>query len=355
MSQSIHGRGAQKKVHNRFQALEHEPLNEYLNFCEIEGEEADKSRTQYIDVFPKTFVNKVTSPDVGMMYSANPFQGCEHGCVYCYARNSHEYWGYGAGVDFERNILIKKNAPSLLEKKIRGKNWMGDTIVFSGNTDCYQPIERKLKITRKCLEVMLKWRNPTGIITKNALILRDLDLLKEMARYNTIGVHISITSLSEDTRRLLEPRTSSIKNRLKTVEVLSSHNIPVNVMIAPIIPSLNSHEILPIIKKVASLGAISVAHTIVRLNGQIAEIFSDWAKKRLPNKADRMLHQIAECHNGKLNDNEWGRRMRGEGILAKQIADTVRLGRTKYLKGKKMPVLDNTHYLNLKNPQQKLF
>ncbi len=355
MSQSMKGRGAQKKVHNRFFELEHEVLDEFLNFCEMEGEEADKNKTKYIDVFPKTFVNKVTSPDIGMMYSANPYQGCEHGCIYCYARNSHEYWGYGAGVDFERNILIKKDAPSLLEKKITGKNWMGDTIVLSGNTDCYQPIERKLEITRKCLQVMLKWKNPTGIITKNSLILRDLDILKEMARFNTIGVNISITSLSEKTRRKLEPRTASIKNRLKTVEILSNNQIPVNVMIAPIIPSLNSHEILPIIKKVASLGAKSVAHTVVRLNGQIAEIFEDWARKTFPDRADRMLNQIAECHNGKLNDSQWGRRIKGDGIIAKQISDTVHLGRVKYLKGRKMPRLDNSHFLDLKNPQRKLF
>ncbi|MBX2828116.1 MAG: PA0069 family radical SAM protein [Flavobacteriaceae bacterium] len=355
MPQSIKGRGAQKKVHNRFFELKHEVLDEYLNFCELDGELADKNKTQYIDVFPKTFVNKVTSPDVGMMYSANPYQGCEHGCIYCYARNSHEYWGYGAGVDFERNILIKKNAPVLLEKKITQKNWKGDTIVFSGNTDCYQPIERRLEITRKCLEVMLKWKNPTGIITKNSLILRDLELLKEMAQYNTIGVNISITSLSEETRRILEPRTASIKNRLKTVEILSRNNIPVNVMIAPIIPSLNSHEILPLIEKVASLGAKSIAHTIVRLNGQITEIFEDWVRKKLPHRADRILHQIAECHGGTLNDSQWGRRMRGEGIIAKQISDTIRLGKAKYMKGRKMPALDNSHYLDLKNPQRTLF
>ena len=203
-------------------------------------------------------------------------QGCEHGCVYCYARNTHEYWGYGAGVDFEQTILIKKNAPVLLDKKIKGSNWKGDTIVFSGNTDCYQPIERKLKITRACLETLYKWKNPTGIITKNSLILRDLDLLKDMAQLNIIGVTISISSLSEKTRGLLEPRTVSIKNRLKTLEVLAANNIPVNIMIAPIIPSLNSHEILPLVKTVGDLGARSIGHIVVRLNGHVAAIFEDW-------------------------------------------------------------------------------
>lgn len=355
MSHSIKGRGAQKKVHNRFSQLEHEVLDEFLNFCEAEGELADKNKTKYLDVFPKTLVNTVDSPDVGMEYSANPYQGCEHGCVYCYARNSHEYWGYGAGVDFERNILVKKNAPELLENKLKGKNWQGATIVFSGNTDCYQPIERQLKITRACLETMYKWKNPTGIITKNSLILRDLDLLKAMAQLNIIAVNISINSLDENTRRLLEPRTASIKNRLKALEILSANDIPVNVMIAPIIPSLNSHEILPLIKTVADLGARSVAHMVVRLNGQIATLFEDWARKSIPDRADRILNQIAQCHGGSLNDSQWGRRMRGEGIMAKQIQDTVVLAKTKYLKDRSMPKLDPSHYLQLKNPQLNLF
>ena len=355
MSQFIKGRGAQKKVHSRFLKNEHHVLDEYLNFCEIEGELADKNKTKYIDVHPKTFVNKVNSPDVGIEYSANPYQGCEHGCVYCYARNSHEYWGYGAGVDFERYILVKKNSPQLLQKKLRSKNWKGETIIFSGNTDCYQPIERKLEITRACLKMMYKWKNPTGIITKNALILRDLDILKDLARLDLVSVSISINTLSEDTRRLLEPRTSSIRNRLKTVEILSANGIPVNVMLAPIIPSLNSHEIIPLVKKVADLGAISIGYILVRLNGQVATIFEDWAHKTIAGKADRILNQIAQCHDGKLNDSTWGRRMKGNGAIARQIGDTIALARAKYLKDKKMPKLDNSHYLNQKDPQLKLF
>ena len=349
------GRGAQKRIHNKFFELSHELRDDFLNYCEAEGDIATSNKTKYIDVFPKTFVNKVTSPDVGMAYSANPYQGCEHGCVYCYARNSHEFWGYGAGLDFERTILVKKTAPLLLEQKIKSRNWKGTTIVFSGNTDCYQPIERSLEITRKCLQVMLKWKHPTAIITKNSLILRDLDLLAEMAKLNTISVNISITSLSEKTRRLLEPRTASIKQRLKTVERLSAHGIPVRVMMAPIIPSLNSHEILPLVKKVASLGAKDVAHTLVRLNGQIAEIFTDWAHITIPDRASRILHQIAEIHGGNLHDSRFGTRMRGEGVFAQQINETMALAKRKYLSKEKMPALDNTHFLQLKNPQTRLF
>ncbi|WP_394369326.1 PA0069 family radical SAM protein [Luteirhabdus pelagi] len=355
MSNSLKGRGAQQRIHNRFDSLSHELRDDFLNYCEAEGEEADTNKTNYLEVFPKTFVNKVTSPDVGMGYSANPYQGCEHGCVYCYARNSHEYWGYGAGLDFERNILVKKNAPELLEAKLRSKSWEGDTIVFSGNTDCYQPIERKLQITRKCLEVMLKWKHPTGIITKNALVLRDLDVLKELAHLNCAAVNLSITSLSEKTRRLLEPRTATIKQRLKAVETLSSNGIPVRVMMAPIIPSLNSHEILPLVKTVADAGAQDVSFTVVRLNGQIAEIFRDWAYKTIPDRAERILNQIAECHGGKLYDSEWGRRIKGSGTLAEQLHETMAVAKRKYFSKIEGFSMNTSHYLQLKNPQMKLF
>src|SRR5690606_15307080 len=192
-----------------------------------------------------------------------------HGCIYCYARNSHEYWGYSAGLDFERRILVKKDAPKLLEDLLKKKSWHAHPIVMSGNTDCYQPAEQEFKITRQCLEVFLKYKHPVGIITKNALILRDLDIIKELAKDQLISVNISITSLSETTRRVLEPRTATIKKRLETVKILSDHGIPVNVMLAPIIPSINSHEILPMAKTVSEQGALSIAHTIVRLNGAI--------------------------------------------------------------------------------------
>jgi len=352
----LKGRGAQQNTPNKFLEQEHTIDSEFLEYCYKEGEEPSKLSTQYQEVFPKTFVNKVNSPDVGMGYSANPYQGCEHGCIYCYARNSHEYWGYSAGLDFEKKILVKKNAPQLLEQKLQSKNWQGDTIIFSGNTDCYQPIERKLKITRSCLELMLKYKHPTGIITKNSHILRDLDVLKELAELHLIRVNISITSLLEETRRIVEPRTASIKQRLKTVEVLAKHNIPVNVMMAPIIPSINSHEILPLVKKVSELGARSVGYTIVRLNGAIAEIFKDWIEKTLPDRAEKVLHQIEACHGGNLNDSRFGTRMKGEGEFAKQIALQFKIARAKYLSSvKEIEPLDNSHYLKIKNPQYKLF
>ncbi|NND11346.1 MAG: PA0069 family radical SAM protein, partial [Flavobacteriaceae bacterium] len=277
-NKSIKGRGAQLNVHNRFLKLEHETRDDFLEFCKKEGEDSDRNKTLYLETFPKTIVNKVTSPDVGMNYSMNPYQGCEHGCVYCYARNSHEFWGYSAGLDFERRILIKKNAPQLLEQKLQSKNWKACPIVMSGNTDCYQPAEKKFEITRKCLEVFLKYKHPVGIISKNSLVLRDLDILKELANDGLVGIHISITSLSEETRRILEPRTATIKKRLEVVRTLSDNGIPVNAMLAPIIPGINSHEILSLAKAVSDHGAWSCAFTVVRLNGTIGEIFMNWIK-----------------------------------------------------------------------------
>lgn len=350
----IKGRGAQKNVQNRFFAESQEMLDDFLNYCELEGDKADDNRTSYLEVFPKTIVNKVESPDVGMGYSMNIYQGCEHGCIYCYARNSHEYWGYSAGLDFERKILVKKGAPLLLEEKLKSKNWKAHTIVMSGNTDCYQPAERKFEITRKCLEVFLKYRHPVGIITKNALITRDVDILSELAKDNLIGVNISITSLSEKTRLLLEPRTATIAKRLETVKLLSEKGIPVNVMIAPIIPGINSHEILPIAKAASGAGALSVAYTVVRLNGAIGEIFTDWIRKAMPDRADKVLNQIADCHGGTLNDSRWGERMRGEGELAQMIRSQMHLARKKFFSGKSFPPLNTSLYEQYKGGQLQL-
>lgn len=351
----IKGRGAQVNTQNRFFELSHEMRDDFLEYCAMEGDESDNNRTQYLGVFPKTIVNKVESPDVGMGYSMNMYQGCEHGCIYCYARNSHEYWGYSPGLDFERKILIKKDAPKLLETFIKRKQWEAHPIVMSGNTDCYQPAEKKFEITRKCLEVFLKYKHPVGIITKNSLILRDLDLLKALSKDNLIGVNLSITSLSEDTRRILEPRTTTIKKRLETVKILSDNGIPVNVMIAPIIPSINSHEILPLAKKVSELGALSIGHTIVRLNGAIGKIFTDWIQKTMPDRADRVLHQIENCHGGHLNDSRYGTRMRGEGEIAKQINDLIKLAKLKYFKDQAMPKLNCALHEQNRYGQLKLF
>ncbi len=342
-------------MHNRFFAESQEMLDDFLNYCAAEDDNADDNRTHYLEVFPKTIVNKVDSPDVGMGYSMNVYQGCEHGCIYCFARNSHEYWGYSAGLDFEKKILVKKNAPQLLEEKLKSKNWAAHTIVMSGNTDCYQPAERKFKITRQCLELFLKFRHPVAIITKNALITRDLDILSELAKDNLIGVNVSITSMSEKTRSLVEPRTASIKKRLETVSELSKNGIPVNVMIAPVIPGINSHEILPLAKAASDAGAVSIAHTVVRLNGAIGEIFTDWIHKAMPDRAEKVLNQIKACHGGTLNDSRWGTRKKGEGEFAEMIHSQMALARRKFFAGKQFPPLNKSLYEQYKGGQLSLF
>ncbi|MDH7447434.1 PA0069 family radical SAM protein [Aquimarina sp. 2201CG14-23] len=351
----IKGRGAQEKIHNRFSANHYELRDDFLNYLQKEGESINSHQTTFIETFPKTIVNKVTSPDVGMVYSLNPYQGCEHGCVYCYARNSHEYWGYGAGLDFESTILVKKNAPLLLEKKLKSKHWKAYPIALSGNTDCYQPAEKKLKITRQLLKIFLKYRHPVGIITKNALIQRDIDIISKLAEYNLVSVFLSITSLNEDTRRILEPRTTSIKKRLETLEKLNTIGIPTNVMMAPIIPSINSHEILSLSKEVSARGAKSIGYTIVRLNGAIGQIFTKWLEHTIPDRKDKILHQIMECHQGNLNDSTFGRRMKGSGKIADQIHQMFAIARQKYFPKENKIHLNCDLHESHKDDQLRLF
>ena len=349
------GRGAQLNVHNRFLKHVYDLREDFLEFCRVEGETAEPHKTEYLPIFPKTIVNKVSSPDVRMEYSMNPYQGCEHGCVYCYARNTHEFWGYSAGVDFEKKILVKREAPKLLESLLRKKSWKAKTIVLSGNTDCYQPAEKQFEITRQCLEVFYKYRHPVGIITKNALVLRDLDILKKLNALQLVGVHVSITSLSEETRRILEPRTTTIKKRLQTVKNLSEHGIPVNAMLAPIIPGINSHELLPLARTVAAHGAVSFGMTIVRLNGAIGQIFTDWIKRTMPDRADKVLHLIQDCHGGTVNDSRFGVRNKGEGNVAAQIHEMARLARHNYFKDKSFPSLRTDLHQPFKTGQMRLF
>lgn len=320
------GRGAQIQVKNKF--LAHEYVQEHLEGLDEFDEEAPL--TQYIKIFPKTIVNKVESPDVGMEYSLNPYQGCEHGCIYCYARNTHEYWGYNAGLDFERVILYKASAPELLEKQFQNPRWEPKTIVLSGNTDCYQPIERKLKLTRSLLEVFLKYKHPVGMITKNVIVSRDIDILGPLADMNLVGLNFSLTSLDEKVRRKLEPRTATSTQKLKTIEMLSKRGIPVSIMIGPIIPGLNDHEIPEIMKAASNAGALSAAFTMVRLNGQIGMVFEDWVVQAFPDRAPKILNQIKGAHNGKLNDSRYGFRMRGEGRMVQSIHRMFELSKAKY-------------------------
>lgn len=340
MEEYIKGRGAQIRTENKFlknkYVTEHpEGLDEPLDIV---------SSTQVFYEQSKTIVNKVTSPDLGMMYSLNPYQGCEHGCIYCYARNTHEYWGFSAGTDFESKIIVKKNAPTLLEKFIMNPSWQAVPISVSGNTDCYQPLERKLQITRELLKIFARYRHPIGMITKNSLILRDLDLLSDLAKDNLVHVYISITTLDEDLRRSMEPRTSSAINRLKTVEALTKAGVPVGVMTAPIIPGLNHHEIPALIKAAADHGALGAGMTVVRLNGSVGPIFKDWLLKNFPDRFDKVWNQISDLHGGDVNDSQFGRRIRGEGNIADVIHQLFRVSKQKYFKGRSFPPMDLTKF-----------
>jgi DNA repair photolyase len=336
----LKGRGAQLNTKNKF--LQHQLVTEHIEGLD-EPLELNHT-TQYFIENPKKMINKINSPDLKGEFSMNPYQGCEHGCIYCYARNTHAYWGMSAGVDFESKILVKPNAPKILEAELRKKSWKPTPIMLSGNTDCYQPAERKWKITRGLLEVALKFRNPVSMISKNQLILRDLDILKELAALNLVHVMISITSLDEDLRLKLEPRTATAKNRLKVVETLNVNGIPAGVMVAPIIPGLNSHEIPAIVEAAANAGARGAGMTIVRLNDAVATIFTDWIHKAFPDRAEKVLNLIAACHGGQLNDSRFGVRMTGQGHEAEMIQQLFKSSVKRFLSDRSFPEYDLTHF-----------
>lgn len=324
----IKGRGAQINTHNQFSRQTYSQ-----DFAEALDEPfLQKEKTDIIYTWPKTIINKVDSADIGLGYSLNPYQGCEHGCIYCYARNTHEFWGYSAGLDFERKILVKKNVIEVLEKTFSKKSWKPKPIMLSGNTDCYQPIERELELTRNILKTCLKYKHPVSVITKNALIKRDLDILSALAEHNLVHVMISVTGTDEKVRQLLEPRTATYKSRLGVIETLSKYNIPCGVMFAPVIPGINSHEIASVLEQAGNAGAVDAGMTIVRLNGAVGDIFKDWLWKSFPDRAEKVWSQICDCHGGSVEDSRFGVRMRGEGKIAESISGLFQLARKKFIK-----------------------
>lgn len=343
------GRGAQINPDNRF-------FSQHLAIVHPEGVdtfEQSSSDTMLLPEYPKKILNKVDSPDVGMLWSINPYQGCEHGCVYCYARNSHEYWGYSAGQDFESKIMYKPHAPRLLEDAFRNPNWQPQTVSLSGNTDCYQPAEKKLRITRQLLKVCLDYRNPVSIITKNHLVLRDLDLLKELASMNLVRVMVSVNGTNEYTRSKLEPRTSTYSKRLEIIRTLSENGIPVGVMVAPVIPGLNDHEMPEVLRRAAKHGASSAGYIVLRLNGKVKDIFSDWAYKQFPDRAQKILNQVSDLHGGQLNDSRFKLRMKGEGNWSEKIEQLFRITRNKYFDPSEDIPLDTSAFI--RNKQLNLF
>ncbi len=297
----------------------------------------EKPETQVFIEHPKKILNKVKSPDIGLAWSANPYQGCEHGCIYCYARNTHTYWGWSAGLDFETKIIVKENAPTLIETAITHPKWKVEPISLSGNTDCYQPLEKKYRLTRGILEVCLKYRHPVGIITKNALVERDIDILQSLAELGLVHVYFSITTLNEKLRSVLEPRTATTAKKLALIRKLSALGIPVGIMNAPIIPGLNEQEIPVILKASAEAGALRAGYTVIRLNGQVGDLFYDWVKKNFPERAGKVLQKIKNLHGGKVNDSRWGKRMQGDGEEAMVINRLFHIHSEINFKGKEMP------------------
>lgn len=350
-SKYIKGRGAQGNFNNRFQKLKYS-----LDHAEgLDEEFITDTKTEFIFEYPKSIISYNKSKDLPFTNSINPYHGCEHGCIYCYARNSHEYWGFDPALDFERKIIVKPDAAKLLRQEFNKKSYEPAGTLLSGNTDCYQPAERKFGITRSLLEVFLEYKHPVSIITKNNLILRDIDLLSKLSKYNLVQVSISITTLNEELRLKLEPRTVTGQGRLNIVKQLSDAGIPVNVMVAPIIPGLNSEEVSKIIEQSAIYGANNAFFTMVRLNGAIADIFKDWIYKSYPGRAEKTLHLIAASHNNKLGDTRWHTRMYGDGAEAKAIHQLFSLSLRKYGLPKKQIVLNYGLFTNQHNRQLNLF
>ncbi|MCH7728573.1 MAG: PA0069 family radical SAM protein [Planctomycetes bacterium] len=313
---NLAGRGAQIDPANRFERIHLEDDSEQLE-CEDDGPR--RIATEYFFDHTKSIVSENKSPDLAFRWSLNPYRGCLHGCSYCYARPTHEYLGMNAGLDFESKILVKPNAASLFRDWLARDAWVPEPITLSGVTDCYQPAERKFQVTRQLLEVALKARQPITIVTKNALVTRDLDILCEMAKRNTVAVALSITSLDQSLTRVMEPRTSSPAARLRAIEELTQAGVPTSVMVAPVIPGLNDTEIPKILEGAKNAGASSAAYTLLRLPFAVRDIFLDWLDRNQPLAKERVLSRIQATRGGRLSDSQFGRRMRGEGELARQI------------------------------------
>jgi DNA repair photolyase len=322
----IHSRGASWSPANRFEKL-HVDVNDF-DVVDVDPDEGERPRreTQFFRDGTKTIITRNNSPDVGFETSLNPYRGCEHGCIYCYARPTHEYLGFSAGLDFERKIMVKTNAPELLRAELERPGWKPQVLVMSGVTDPYQPVEKNLRITRGCLEVLANFRNPVAIITKNRLVTRDADILRELANYSAVAVNISVTSLDPKLQRVLEPRTSSPQARLDTISQLHDAGIPVGVMVAPVLPGLTDHEVPKILEACANAGAQFAGYTIVRLPWAVAPLFEHWLEEHFPDRKKKVLGRIRNLRGDRLNNSEWHTRMTGEGIFAEQIASLFEVG-----------------------------
>ena len=342
---------------NRF-----EQITRFQDWEQLDAEEQQTAETisrdiTYFDDETQCIVAENDSPDIPFRYSINPFRGCVHACAYCYARNTHEFLGFNAGLDFETKIMVKRRAAMLLRDFLRRPGWRGEPIVFSGVTDCYQPGERKYQLTRACLEVALEFNQPVGIITKNALVLRDLDLLSQLAARGLVNVYFSINSLDVELARVLEPRTSTPMARLRAITTLTSAGIPTGVMVAPIIPGLNDDQIPQVMAAAKQAGAQAAGFILLRLPLTVRPVFEEWLQRNYPLRAEKVMGQLRQMRGGKLNSSQFGERMKGHGPLADQIRGLFKVFQAKLGLLDKLPKQDETKFTvpNLRSSQLTLF
>lgn len=350
--QLVRGRGTALNPTNRFEQI---IVEANLDNEELEPFSEKQIPTQYFRDTSRTIITTNDSPDIPFEASINPYRGCEHGCVYCYARPTHEYFGLSSGLDFESKIFVKEEAALLLRKELSKPNWKPKPLIMSGVTDPYQPIERKLNITRGCLEVLSDFRNPVGIITKNQLVKRDSDLLKKMTAYNGVMVYVSLTTLDDKLWRKMEPRTSSPQMRLKTVKVLREAGIPVGVMLAPIVPGLTDMEIPVLLREAAAAGAQSAGYVVLRLPFSVKDLFEDWLIRYFPDRKEKILNRLRSLRNGQLYNSKFGERMSGTGIFADQIRDLFVMGCKKAGMPKRNFELSIAAFRNVEEKQMMLF
>lgn len=309
------GRAALSNPTGRFEALETEEVDDgWERECDL-----PPLRTEVSEEQARTIITRNTSPDISFERSINPYRGCEHGCIYCFARPSHEWLGMSPGLDFETRLIAKPNAPALLERELRAKAYTPKVIAIGTNTDPYQPIERERRIMRGVLEVLSRFRHPVGIVTKGTLIERDLDLLGEMGRAGLVRVGISITTLDADVARRMEPRVPSPKRRLQTIRRLTDAGCPVRIMVSPVVPALTDHELEAILEAGAEAGAVAASWIMLRLPHAVSRLFRDWVEEHYPDRATRITGRVRELHGGQDYDPEWGKRMTGEGLFAEMM------------------------------------
>jgi DNA repair photolyase len=340
------GRGsAMLNPGNRFEDVRLHILGEYRDEQLREHPSGVQVKTIAYRDETRTIINKVSdSPDIGFDWTINPYRGCEHGCIYCYARPGHEYLGMSCGLDFESRIMVKTSAPDLLRRELASPKWRGEVIVMCGVTDCYQPLEKKLLITRGCLEVMAECCQPVSIVTKNHLITRDIDVLRKLAQHNCVSVGISVTTLDRELAMKMEPRASTPHDRLRAMRELTDAGIPVIAMTAPIIPGLNDRELPALLKAAAENGAISASWVMLRLPWQIKDLFLEWLQRHYPDRARKVESFIRQMRGGELYDARFGTRMRGEGEHAELIKRMFKTYRKRYGLDRAMPKLSSSAF-----------